>query len=352
MRVDDFSFELPDELIALRPARPRTQARLLVVRGPDGDLEDRSINDLPGLLKSGDILVQNTTRVINAALTSKRRRLTELGDQVTIEINLNRQLSSSSWSAFARPAKRLAVGDTVDFGPDFQGRVITKSDGGQIDLQFNLVGQALEAAIQAAGQTPLPPYIRSRRAVDASDAEDYQTCFSTSGRSVAAPTAGLHFTPELLAQLSKRGVKTSTVSLDVNAGTFLPMKVDDITEHKMHAEYAVLAADQASIINEARSAEGRCIAIGTTALRTLESAAENDKVSAFAGDTSIFITPGHKFQVTDALLTNFHLPRSTLFVLVSAFMGLEVMKRAYAHAVSSRYRFYSYGDACLLLPNG
>lgn len=349
MQLSDFDFDLPEEMIALRPASPRDSARLLVVRGPEGLLEDHLVRDLPGLLSPRDILVANDTRVIRAALHG-RRPGRDGGPDVEIEVNLNTQVSSSEWSAFARPGKRLKEGDTIQFAHGLSARVAGRMDA-EVHLAFDKSGADLDAAIEAAGVMPIPPYIASKRAPDEKDAADYQTLFAREAGSVAAPTAGLHFTPNLLAELEQLGIDRSSVTLHVNAGTFLPVKSEDIREHRMHAEHAVLSQPAADAINAARAAGGRCIPIGTTALRTLESAAQREgPLAAYSAATSIFITPGYRFRVADALMTNFHLPKSTLFMLVSALMGLDVMKRAYVHAVKERYRFFSYGDACLLLP--
>jgi len=350
MKLSDFDFDLPEELIALRPANPRDSARLLVVRGREGKLEDRSVRDLPGLLNRGDILVANDTRVLRAALIGHRPARGE-GADVEIEVNLNSRLSPESWSAFARPGKRLKEGDTVRFADGLEAKVAAKQEA-EVHLLFNQSGDNLDAAIDAAGSMPIPPYIASKRAPDEKDASDYQTLFAREAGSVAAPTAGLHFTPELLASLATHGIRRAHVTLHVNAGTFLPVKSEDISEHRMHAEHAELSVANAAVIIAARAAGHRCIPIGTTALRTLESAAAAGPLGTYADDTAIFITPGYKFRVADGLMTNFHLPKSTLFMLVSAMMGLDVMQRAYAHAVKERYRFFSYGDACLLLPNG
>ncbi len=350
MKLSDFDFDLPEELIALRPANPRDSARLLVVRGREGKLEDRSVSDLPKLLNSGDILVANDTRVLRAALLGKRAARAD-GPDVEIEINLNSRLSPSEWSAFARPGKRLKEGDTVTFSNGLTARVATKEEA-EVRLAFNRSGAELDDAIDAAGDMPIPPYIASKRAADEKDASDYQTLFARETGSVAAPTAGLHFTPKLLSDLDAAGIRRANVTLHVNAGTFLPVKSEDIASHRMHAEHAELPAAAAEAILSARASCARCIPIGTTALRTLESAAASGPLAAYSADTSIFITPGYRFRVADGLMTNFHLPKSTLFMLVSAMMGLDVMKSAYAHAVKERYRFFSYGDACLLLPNG
>jgi S-adenosylmethionine:tRNA ribosyltransferase-isomerase len=349
MKLSDFDFDLPEELIALRPASPRDSARLLVVRGPEGQIEDRSVRDLPDLLSPRDILVANDTRVIRAALHG-RRPGRDGGPDVEIEVNLNTQLSPSEWSAFARPGKRLKEGDTVAFAHGLSARIAKRNEA-EVHLVFDRTGVELDAAIEAAGVMPIPPYIASKRAPDEKDASDYQTLFARATGSVAAPTAGLHFTPDLLAALEQRGVSRTNVTLHVNAGTFLPVKSEEISEHRMHAEQADLSQTAADAISAARASGGRCIPIGTTALRTLESAAQQEgPLAAYSAATSIFITPGYRFRVADGLMTNFHLPKSTLFMLVSAMMGLDVMRRAYAHAVKERYRFFSYGDACLLLP--
>jgi S-adenosylmethionine:tRNA ribosyltransferase-isomerase len=349
MKLSDFDFDLPEELIALRPASPRDSARLLVVRGPDGLIEDHVVRDLPHLLSPRDILVANDTRVIRAALHG-RRPGRDGGSDVEIEVNLNTQLSPSEWSAFARPGKRLKEGDTVTFAHGLSARVARRNEA-EVHLVFDRSGPELNAAIESAGIMPIPPYIASKRAADEKDVSDYQTLFARESGSVAAPTAGLHFTPDLLAALEQRGVARTSVTLHVNAGTFLPVKTEEISEHRMHAEQAELSQASADAINTARTAGGRCIPIGTTALRTLESAAQREgPLAAYNAATSIFITPGYRFRVADGLMTNFHLPKSTLFMLVSAMMGLDVMRRAYAHAVKEQYRFFSYGDACLLLP--
>ncbi len=352
MLLSDFDFDLPEELIALRPARPRDSARLLVIRGPEGSLEDRSVRDLPGLLKRGDVMVVNDTRVLKAALSGTRPPRDAGGAPVPIEVNLNSQKSETCWSAFARPGKRLRDGDLIHFSPGLEAEVISKGEEGEVVLQFNRAGPALREGFEAVGAAPLPPYIASKRPPDSEDALDYQTIFAKAPGSVAAPTAGLHFTPSLLDNLDCAGVSRAAVTLHVNAGTFLPVKSERIVDHRMHAEHAEVTADIAGRIKERRAAGGRCIPVGTTALRTLESAAASGELKPFRGNTSIFITPGYKFRVADGLMTNFHLPKSTLFMLVSAMMGLDTMKRAYAHAVKERYRFFSYGDACLVLPNG
>jgi S-adenosylmethionine:tRNA ribosyltransferase-isomerase len=353
MRVEEFDFELPESLIALRPARPRDAARLLVVPQV-GAFEDRIVRDLPDCLRAGDLLVMNDTRVIPARLRGVRRR----GEAVAhIEANLLARLSPSRWSAFAKPGKRLAVGDIVEFveSPDracalkeLNARVAEKREGGEIIFEFDLAGPALDEALAAHGLPPLPPYILSKRETDEDDRADYQTMFARTDGSIAAPTAGLHFTPELLAALAARGIGTAFVTLHVGAGTFLPVKAEDTADHVMHAEWRSISAATAEAVNSARSEGRRVIAVGTTALRTLESAAVDGRLAAGAGDTGIFITPGYRFRVVDGLITNFHLPRSTLFMLVSALAGLDRMRAAYAYAIAQHYRFYSYGDASLL----
>jgi S-adenosylmethionine:tRNA ribosyltransferase-isomerase len=353
MRTDLFDFELPANCIALRPARPRDSARMLMVE-PGGGLRDRDVSDLPLVLKAGDQLVVNDTRVISAQLKGRRiGRETE----PKIEATLIKRIDSSRWQALVRPAKKLAPGDVVRFGNEgkvcllghLDAEVESKGDDGAVTLSFSFHGPALDSAIADLGSPPLPPYIASRRAPDERDASDYQTMFAANEGAVAAPTAGLHFTPALEAALRERGVGLHRITLHVGAGTFLPVKAEDTSEHKMHAEWGTISPEVAEALNAARNKGGRLIAVGTTSLRLLESAAaENGNIRPFADDTAIFITPGYRFRAVDILLTNFHLPRSTLFMLVSAFSGLETMKRAYAHAIANGYRFYSYGDACLL----
>ena len=356
MKTDLFDFDLPPERIALRPISPRDAARLLVVRpGGQPELADRGVRDLPELLQPGDALVVNDTKVIPARL--KGRRLGRGDTQPAIDATLHRRLDGSRWRAFVRPAKRLEPGDVLRFGAEgrvcFLGQldatVEEKGEGGEVTLAFSFHGAVLDQAIDERGDMPLPPYIASRRSVDAKDREDYQTLFARREGSVAAPTASLHFTPELMQRLKARGVASHIVTLHVGAGTFLPVKTDDTESHVMHPEWGTVSAEVADALNLARRAGGRIVAAGSTALRLLESATgENRIVRPFAGDTSIFITPGYHFRAVDVMLTNFHLPRSTLFMLVSAFSGLQVMRRAYTHAIASGYRFYSYGDACLL----
>jgi S-adenosylmethionine:tRNA ribosyltransferase-isomerase len=334
VRVDLFDFELPQDLIAQRPAVPRDSARLLNV-APDG-LHDRTVRDLPKLLQPGDLLVFNDTRVIPARLIGTRAS----GGKV--EALLIRQQAPDRWLAFARPGKRLRIGDTLTFAA-LAGRVAAKHADGSIDIAFDRSGAELIAAIETAGAVPLPPYIRDGIA-DARDRADYQTLFARVDGSVAAPTAGLHFTPDLMTALDAAGIRTANVTLHVGAGTFQPVRVDDTDRHVMHSEWGEVSQATANAIAAAK----RVVSIGTTALRLLESVARDGPVRAWTGETDIFITPGFQFRAIDVLLTNFHLPRSTLFMLVSAFAGLERMKVAYAHAVAERYRFYSYGDCCLL----
>jgi S-adenosylmethionine:tRNA ribosyltransferase-isomerase len=359
MRTDDFDFDLPPDRIALRPVSPRDAARLLVVRpGAEPLLEDRIVRDLPDLLKPGDQFVVNDTKVIPAQLSGRR-----MGGETAprIEATLIKRLDGSRWQALVKPARKLRPGDTVRFGEEghvcFLGQldatVETKGEAGEVTLAFAFHGPALDEAIAAHGAVPLPPYIASRRAADARDRADYQTLFAREEGAVAAPTAGLHFTESLVGSLGARGIGLHTVTLHVGAGTFLPVKVDDVAGHKMHAEWGQVSAEVADALNAARvGAKGRIVAVGTTSLRLLESAArDHGTIAPFSGETSLFITPGYPFRAVDVLLTNFHLPRSTLFMLVAAFCGLDTMKRAYAHAVSTGYRFYSYGDACLLFRN-
>ena len=343
MRTDLFDFELPPDRIALRPASPRDAARMLVVR-PDGapELEDRGIRDLPDLLRPGDALVFNQTRVIAARLNGRR---IGRGEEPRIEATLHKRLDGSRWRAFVKPAKRLTPGDVVRFGDEgkvcFLGQldatVEAKGEGGEVTLAFAFHGPVLDQAIAERGDMPLPPYIAARRAPDEQDRSDYQTMFAREDGSVAAPTAGLHFTNDLMARLKARGVTSHFVTLHVGAGTFLPVKSDDTADHKMHAEWGSVSEDTAHALNTVREAGGRIVAVGSTSLRLLESAADAEGgLSAFSGETSIFITPGYRFRAVDLMLTNFHLPRSTLFMLVSAFCGREVMQRAYRHAIDVR----------------
>ena len=354
MRLSDFDFDLPEDRIALRPAEPRDAARLLVV--PRGQpLQDRIVADLPQLLRAGDVLVVNDTRVIPARLAGVRRR-GELA--AAVEATLHRRLGPSVWTAFMRPGKRLRPGDRIQFGDTLDracllgaldATVTEKGEGGELTLAFDLSGAALDVAIAERGDMPLPPYIAAKRAQDDRDRSDYQTLFAAYDGSVAAPTAGLHFTPQLMARLAEAGVTVQRVTLHVGAGTFLPVKTEDLGDHRMHAEYGEVSEATAAALNQARAAGGRIVTVGTTSLRLLESATGSDgRVRPFADETAIFITPGYAFRSADLMLTNFHLPKSTLFMLVSAFAGLERMQAAYAHAIGTGYRFYSYGDACLL----
>jgi S-adenosylmethionine:tRNA ribosyltransferase-isomerase len=348
MDVSLFDFELPEERIALRPASPRDSARLMVVH-QGGKIEHRKIRDLPDYFARGDVLVVNDTRVIAARLHGMRLRD---GAAAKIEILLHRRLSPDSWSVLARPARKLAAGDALAFA-GLKAQVTARGEGGECQIRFALSGAALDAAIEAQGETPLPPYIAGKRRPDAQDRADYQTLFARETGSVAAPTAGLHFTPELLARIAAKGVEREKVTLHVGLGTFLPVTADDTADHRMHSEHATLTAEAAARLNAAHDAGRRIVAIGTTSLRTLESAADKGgRLRALDDETDIFITPGYRFRAVDRLLTNLHLPRSTLFMLVSAFMGLEVMKAAYSEAIREGYRFYSYGDGCLLLGPG
>lgn len=341
MRVDLFDFDLPAELVALRPAKPRDSARLLLVDGEE--ISDKAVLDLPNLLRPGDTLVFNDTRVIPAQLEGRR-------GEARIGATLHKREGPRDWWAFVRNAKRLRVGDVVEFENGVHATVADRDEEGAVLLHFE--GEdPVEILLERAGRMPLPPYIASRRPADQQDRDDYQTMFAREEGAVAAPTAALHFTPGLIERLEENGIRRETLTLHVGAGTFLPVKADDTTEHKMHAEWGRIDEETAERLNNVRASGGRLIAVGTTSLRLLESAAnESGIIHPFEGDTAIFITPGYRFKAIDGLITNFHLPRSTLFMLVSALMGLKVMKRAYAHAVEQKYRFYSYGDASLLLP--
>jgi S-adenosylmethionine:tRNA ribosyltransferase-isomerase len=342
MRVELFDFELPPERIALRPARPRDSARMLMVRGCE--ISDRQVLDLPQLLEPGDVLVFNDTKVIPAQLEGRR-------GEASIGATLHKREGPREWQAFLRNARRARVGDTIDFGEGVTASVVEKHADGSALLHF-LGEDPVELLLERAGRMPLPPYIASRRKADEADRADYQTMFAREEGAVAAPTAALHFTPRLLEALDARGVGRETLTLHVGAGTFLPAKAEDTSGHMMHAEWGRIDADTAERLNAARASGGRLIAVGTTSLRLLESAADEEgTIRAFEGDTAIFITPGYRFKAIDGLITNFHLPKSTLFMLVSALMGLDVMKAAYAHAIQAGYRFYSYGDASLLLPS-
>ncbi len=358
MRVDLFDFELPPENIALRPAEPRESARLLVVRpGEEVPLVDATVGDLVDWLRPGDALVFNDTRVIPAELHGHRHR----GAAATpVAFNLIERVDAARWRAFARPGKRLKPADRVLFGEggrvcalgELWATVEAKDEDGIVDLRFDLAGPDLDAAIHAVGSMPLPPYIAARRAADERDRADYQTIYAREEGAVAAPTAGLHFTPALMARLDALGVERHFVTLHVGAGTFLPVKVDDTDAHRMHFEAGAIAPETAAALNAVRARGGRIVAVGTTSLRILESACdEAGRIAPWSGATDIFITPGRPVRSIDALMTNFHLPRSTLFMLVSAFSGLDLMRATYAHAIATGYRFYSYGDASLLFPD-
>jgi S-adenosylmethionine:tRNA ribosyltransferase-isomerase len=349
MDVTQFDFDLPEDRIALRPASPRDSARMLVIDA-EGGIRHAYVRDLPNYLGAGDILVTNNTKVIAARLRGRRMpRTGHAGDGPKIELLLHKQLDEARYRAFARPARKLESGDHIFLGETLGARVLVHGEGGEIEIEFDVQGADLDAAIAREGEVPLPPYIAGKRVADARDALDYQTIFARHAGSVAAPTAGLHFTPLLLERLEIAGVARETITLHVGAGTFRPVSAEDTAEHKMHAEWAEIPQDAADAINSARASGGRIVAVGTTSLRTLESAADTSgQLQRFSGDTDIFITPGYRFRTAEILLTNFHLPRSTLFMLVCAFCGTDRMKRAYAEAIAEQYRFYSYGDACLL----
>ena len=341
MRVDDFDFDLPHELIADRPCEPRDAAQLLVIPA-SGQFQNRQISDLPALLRPGDLLVFNDTKVIPARLIGRR-------GEASVEVTLHRDLGGGAWRAFAKGARRLRVGDQIVFAKDFSADVAKKHPEGDLTLRFDLEGKAFHEALARYGAMPLPPYIKRPRGGNPRDRADYQTIFARAEGAVAAPTAGLHFTPALLAALAERGIGWTTLTLHVGPGTFLPVKTADPRDHKMHAEWGVLSAEVAERIASARLAGGHIVAVGTTSLRVLESAAaENGEVTPFTGETRLFILPGYRFRAIDMLLTNFHLPRSTLLMLVAALAGLEPIRAAYAHAVAAGYRFFSYGDACLI----
>ena len=342
MRVDSFDFDLPPGRIALRPASPRDSARLLVARG--GALEDRLVSDLPGLLRRGDTLVFNDTRVIPAQLEGRR-------GEARIGATLHKRQGPRAWRAFVRNARRVREGDRIEFGAGVSAIAGGREADGSLRLDFE-GDEPVERLLERSGRMPLPPYIAGKREADARDREDYQTMFAREQGAVAAPTAALHFTPRLMAALAQAGIGHETLTLHVGAGTFLPVKAEDTDDHRMHSEWGRIDAAVADRLNSARGRGGRIVAVGTTALRLLESAAAEDgRIRAFEGDTDIFITPGYRFRAVDGLVTNFHLPRSTLFMLVSALMGLETMRSAYAHAIEAGYRFYSYGDSSLLLPD-
>lgn len=344
MRVDSFDFDLPRDRIALRPVRPRDAARLLVIAA-DGSLSDRRVSDLPRILAPGDLLVVNDTAVMAARLKGVRPRA---NSSANVEVMLCRKLTGNQWRALVKPARRLAVGDAILFTGRLRGRVDELLGGGEAVLSLSATG-GLKSALEKAGEVPLPPYIVAARPVDARDRRDYQTLFAKRSGAVAAPTAGLHFTRPLLRRLSARGVRRTTVTLHVGPGTFLPVRVEDTSGHRLLAEWGEIGRRASDAIFRARSGGGRLVAVGTTVTRLVETAARDDgTVAPFAGDTDLFLTPGYRFKAVDALLTNFHLPRSTLFMLVAAFAGLKRAHAAYAHAVAENYRFYSYGDACLI----
>ena len=341
MDVDLFDFDLPKDLIAAHPASPRDAARLLDLSDATA-LTDRIVRDLPDILRPGDVMISNDTRVIPARLRGKR-------GLANIEVTLHKQEGVSDWRAFAKPAKKLKIGDVFVIADDFQAEIIGKGDAGEVGLRFNVQGAALIAALEKYGIMPLPPYIKRGKTGNERDREDYQTIFARRDGAVAAPTAGLHFTDRVLNALDEMGVIRKTLTLHVGAGTFLPVSAHHTEDHKMHAEWGEITPEVADEVNRARRAGGRLLCVGTTSLRLIESAAQEDGILApFKGETDIFITPGYRFKAADMLMTNFHLPRSTLFMLVSAFSGLGRMQAAYAHAIARKYRFYSYGDACLL----
>jgi len=354
MRLSDFDFDLPEDRIALRPAEPRDAARFLVVR-PGQPLADHVVRELPDFLRPGDALVFNDTRVIPARLSGLREGRTTGGADgtpVAVEATLHRRVAPDRWSAFMRPGKRLKVGDRVAFGDKanpLDALIVEKHEGGEVLLAFDVSGPDLDIGIAHHGDMPLPPYIAAKRGEDERDRADYQTVYAREDGSVAAPTAGLHFTPGLLDALKAKGVSLHFVTLHVGAGTFLPVKTDDLSDHKMHAEFGEVSAQVADALNAVHAAGGRIVCVGTTSLRLLESATGEDGiVRPFADETAIFITPGYRFRAADVLMTNFHLPKSTLFMLVSAFAGQATMRAAYEHAISTGYRFYSYGDGSLL----
>jgi S-adenosylmethionine:tRNA ribosyltransferase-isomerase len=348
VKLSDFDFELPERLIATRPARPRSAARLLLAEG--GGIVDRVVADLPAILRPGDRMVLNNTKVIPARLSGTRSRQSAQGEvSARIEVTLLEPAPGGAWLALAKPLRKLKAGEVIRFSPALAAEVLGIEDG-QLRLAFSVSGADFDAALAEAGAMPLPPYIAALRAPDEADKTDYQTVFARHAGAVAAPTASLHFDAALLAAIAARGVQFSEVTLHVGAGTFLPVKVDDVATHRMHAEWGDVSAMAAAEINATRAAGGRIIPVGTTALRLIESAAASGQVQAFSGTTDIFIYPGYRFRVTDALMTNFHLPRSTLLMLVSALMGQQRIREIYAHAVAQDYRFFSYGDASLLIP--
>lgn len=346
--LNDFDFELPEALIALRPSRPRPASKMLVA---EAGIKDAQVSDLPKYLRAGDLLVFNNTKVIPARLFGQRFRETPHGSGLaSIEVTLIERVSDSDWNALAKPAKRLKLGDIITFSDILDATVIAKN-GGEIALRFNIDSHALDVAIEATGEMPLPPYIAAKRPADVQDKTDYQTVFASRLGAVAAPTASLHFDESLLAELTEMGVLSTEVTLHVGAGTFLPVKVENIETHKMHSEWGEVSAQSAQMINDTVKSGGRVIPVGTTALRLIETAAvSKGKIAPWIGDTDIFIRPGYKFNIANGLMTNFHLPKSTLMMLVSALMGYDSIREIYAHAIGQNYRFFSYGDSSLLLP--
>ncbi|MCE2892114.1 MAG: tRNA preQ1(34) S-adenosylmethionine ribosyltransferase-isomerase QueA [Hyphomonadaceae bacterium] len=348
MQLSEFDFDLPEELIALRPAVPRDSARLLVSR-PNQAIEDAIVSRLPGFLRAGDVLIFNDTRTLAASLKAMRAQRGPVGGPVSVDINLHQRLNGANWKAFVRPAKRVALGDVLTIHDYMQAEVVGLGDAGEVTLAFSKSGADLDQAIAQFGSMPLPPYIARKRAVDAQDALDYQTIYARAEGSVATPTAGLHFTPDLLKALDDADIERHWVTLHVGAGTFLPVKVDNIQDHVMHAETYEVSAQTAAAVARAKAEGRRVIAVGTTSLRTLESIVDpNGQITYGGGDTSIFITPGYRFKLVDGLITNFHLPKSTLLMLVGALIGMEALRAVYRHAIEANYRFYSYGDASLL----
>ncbi len=349
MRVADFDFALPDDLIALRPAVPRDSARLLIVHEGSMQFEQAQVRDLPRFLRRGDGMVFNDTRVISAQLSGVRAARGASSD-AQVDVTLHKRVADDSWAAFAKPGRKLGLGDQIRFGDNLNAELVAKHSDGEIVLRFTTAGAGLDQAIAVTGVLPLPPYIAAKRAIDDRDARDYQTMFAKHSGAVAAPTAGLHFTPGLVTKLADAGVRRATVTLHVGAGTFLPVKAEATKDHVMHAEWGEVGEGAAAEINAVRVGGGRVVCVGSTSLRLVEAASDQSgQVRPFRGDTRIFITPGYRFRAAQIMLTNFHLPRSTLFMLVSAFCGLETMRAAYAHAIAQRFRFYSYGDACLLI---
>jgi S-adenosylmethionine:tRNA ribosyltransferase-isomerase len=348
MNISDFDFELPNELIALRPAVPRSSARLLVSQS--GNIQDKQFSDIIDFLRPGDRLVLNDTKVIPAHLKGERIRQSDMGEtRASIAVNLLSIDAQGHWLALAKPAKRVNIGETIAFSDDLSAVMLDKSPSGLV-LQFNQTGTDFDAALSVAGNMPLPPYIAAQRAVDERDNEDYQTVFAQNNGAVAAPTASLHFDDDILSKLAEKGITTTKVTLHVGAGTFLPVKVDNIDDHKMHSEWGEVSAQAAAEISETKRAGGRVIPVGTTALRLIETAAQSGQIAPFRGDTDIFIKPGFQFNATDGLITNFHLPKSTLLMLVSALIGMDDMLKIYGYAIENKYRFFSYGDSSLLLP--